>query len=422
MSRHILVGLLALVWMGTVTRSVATNEVGSVVLAWSLAPLLVPLLSLGLPFAISHFLASSRVEPFSMASWVRYLAVRTTYVMLAAVGLGTLLWELFGDLSGLYLLAALIVPAATITALIAAVHQGLEDFGRHAALTLMPTLTVTVLTLVLAWSDQASATTIVGCLTAAHWLTAALGLWSIRTRSLLDEETNRRLVREALPYSRQLWVSEVAAAIRARADLYVLGLLVGTSAVGLYGAAATVAAQLGIISQAAHLVVFPAASRYHSATHTIDSPTIPTARLSLSLTLIGAVVLGLGGEPILGMMFGAQYRDGASILIWYLPGVALLGLGRVITADLSGRGEARLVKRISVISSAAGILMLIPLTAVYGVVGSALAFSLTAGLSTAWRTAEFVRRSEDRLRDLLGVRKGDLALLSGGRIGPRDRR
>lgn len=60
-------------------------------------------------------------------------------------------------------------------------------------------------------------------------------------------------------------------------------------------------------------------------------------------------MLAVLSAPLLGVVFGASYRRGTWALVLLLVAILPLGLGRILSADLKGRG------RVGVVSIAAGV-------------------------------------------------------------------
>jgi O-antigen/teichoic acid export membrane protein len=101
----------------------------------------------------------------------------------------------------------------------------------------------------------------------------------------------------------------------------------------------------------------------------------------LAITIVGAIGLALFGKLAIRIIFSNAFIDAYIPLLVLLPGVVLLGAGKVLVNDIAGRGYPHynsITAGVSLIATIILDLILIPLT---GVVGAAIASSVSYALA-----------------------------------------
>jgi O-antigen/teichoic acid export membrane protein len=99
-------------------------------------------------------------------------------------------------------------------------------------------------------------------------------------------------------------------------------------------------------------------------------------RTTLLLTALGAVGLALVGRPFIEIVYSADFLAAYIPMLVLLPGIVLLGGGKVLTNEVAGRGYPQynsLASGVSLILTVVLDLMLIPR---FGVVGASAASTM----------------------------------------------
>jgi O-antigen/teichoic acid export membrane protein len=179
--------------------------------------------------------------------------------------------------------------------------------------------------------------------------------------------------RELLPLARRLRTyvpSVLQVPVYARADVIILGFLVGTAGVGIYSAAFRIVYLLIMFANLASLSLFPVAARLYQTAPTDFAALYHGAfRVIVLLGLPAACGLWLIAPRLVVLIFGPEFVESASVLR-LLCWLALLFPMRAILSVLltsSDRQTAR--AKIEWLGAAimwAACLLLIPLTGLYG--------------------------------------------------------
>ncbi len=212
-----------------------------------------------------------------------------------------------------------------------------------------------------------------------------------------------QVLRHALSYGARIQVANIAWFLHYRADMFLIGYLVGPAALGFYATAVGLAEKLYLAPSAIGTVLFPRVAAT-DATETRDL-TPRVSRHTLWLTLCLAVVLAAVAWPVVYLLFGTAFLPSVAPLWLLLPGVVSLAVGRVLSADLNGRGLPGSVARANssmMLLNLALNLWWIPL---WGIAGAAAATSIS------YSAAVFLLAR--RYRKASGATWSELILLSG---------
>ena len=121
-----------------------------------------------------------------------------------------------------------------------------------------------------------------------------------------------------------------------RLDVFVLNFIAGPAAVGVYTVSVRLAELVWQMPNAASFVIFPRAAARSS--HEMNRFTPRVFRWTLVLTATAALGLAVIARPAIRFIYGSAF-DGAFLpMLLLLPGVVLLGGGKVLANDVAGRG------------------------------------------------------------------------------------
>ena len=189
---------------------------------------------------------------------------------------------------------------------------------------------------------------------------------------------DRVSARAMLTYGLPATMSGLALALHAATDRLVVTTMLGHATGGQYGVAADFTRQLILVpAMALGSAVVPAAVRAFSTggpdaarRHLAES-----GELMLALLLPAAVGLSLTGRDLASVVLGEQFRDTAALLI---PLLSFVWLFQAISQNyvhlsfhMTGRGRGMMWQ--SLVSMAANVALIVPLTYAFGLMGAASA-------------------------------------------------
>lgn len=162
-----------------------------------------------------------------------------------------------------------------------------------------------------------------------------------------------------------------------RVDLLIVAGMLGFSAAGQYVVAFTAVELLWVVPNALAVVLFPrVAASELNATKRGSEATAQIARLTILLLVVFALAGAILAPFAIPHVFSAAFRSSVVPLELLIPGVVLSGVGKVLSADLAGRGHVGLPGLANGIGLAVMVGLDFLLIPIVGLRGAALASSV----------------------------------------------
>jgi O-antigen/teichoic acid export membrane protein len=213
-------------------------------------------------------------------------------------------------------------------------------------------------------------------------------------------------LRSVLRFSLQSWGGNLLQQINYRFDVLILGGFASAAAVGVYSIALTLTSIAWVLPQALQTVLFPRTASLAASAEArevtleeADEALARATRHGVLLTVPTAalvVVLLLVGVPLL---YGSRFHETIVLGFIMLPGVLLLGIAKILSAAIAGRGEPRYTLYATLISTPVTVGLYFALIPLAGARGAAVASAISYGL-TSLVTYVYFRRVAD-----LGIRR-----------------
>ncbi|GAC1318372.1 MAG: hypothetical protein NVSMB25_07760 [Thermoleophilaceae bacterium] len=186
----------------------------------------------------------------------------------------------------------------------------------------------------------------------------------------------RRVVRrDSRPYAAQ----DVVGILLAKIDTVILSFLATSAAVGRYGAAYRLLESTFFLTFAV-TGAFAAMFTYlrHDSEPTIGAAYERSLKLTIILLMPCAIAFGILARPISRAFFGPQLADAAHAVTFLAPVVLLLGIIQLAMTLITGRRDAVIVVRITVLAVAVNIALNLILIPILHDRGAAIAMLVTA--------------------------------------------
>lgn len=202
----------------------------------------------------------------------------------------------------------------------------------------------------------------------------------------------------ALRFGLQSWGANLLQQINYRFDVLILGAFAATSDVGVYAVALTLTGTAWVLPQALQTVLFPRVASLDEAAHAgeisseeSDAGLAKAVRHGVLLTLPAGLlisVLLLGGVPLL---YGSKFHETTWLGFVLLPGTLMLGIGKVLSSGVAGRGYPRYAFYSAAISASLTCALYFGLIPTYHAWGAAIGSSISYGF-TALLALYFFRK------------------------------
>ncbi len=300
-------------------------------------------LSGGIAVANVYFAGSRRLSLDQLAANSTALGLIGSVLGVVVVGLlaksGWLNWLVPDVPAALIGLAMISLPVLLLNTYFSALMQGTQQIPALNVVNVgqgILTLALTLLLVVgLGWGISGAVLAVFGAglggLVAMTWILRRAGA---HFRPRLD----RVVLHQTYGYGLRGYVGNVLQFFNYRLDVLLVNGFLGPAAVGIYGAAVGLAELLWYLPNAVGFVIFPKASATRAEEMNRFTPRV--FGLTLGLTAVGAVVLALLGPLLIRIVFGPAFSASYAPLLALLPGIVLLGGGKVLTSELAGRGYA----------------------------------------------------------------------------------
>jgi len=149
---------------------------------------------------------------------------------------------------------------------------------------------------------------------------------------------------------------------------------------GVYVLAVQMSERLWMLSQATGTVLYPRFSAMHGNPVERYRLAIKAGIIVGGVTLAGSIVLAVAIYFLLEPIFGAAYKATFAPFLWMLPGVVMWGVARMYSNCIAAAGKPEWNLCAVLLSAIVNILANVLLIPRYGVIGAAIASSISYAL------------------------------------------
>jgi O-antigen/teichoic acid export membrane protein len=214
--------------------------------------------------------------------------------------------------------------------------------------------------------------------------------------------------------------------VNLRPDLFILNAYATTAATGIYSVALSITSSGFILSQSLATVLLPRAALHRaggSATVLVGERTAASAVRHAVLVSFGAalaIAVLLVAVPVL---WGADFDRTTEYGLIMLPGVVLLGIGRVMVAAFTGRGHPHFALAIGILSFPATLIAYLLVIPDHGTLGAAIVTSVSYVMAALLAGLLFFTTVRTPAREVLVPTSADAADYKkfARRLNPRGR-
>jgi O-antigen/teichoic acid export membrane protein len=414
MIRQVIAIVLGMAISILLARGLGVEDRGVYAVALLLPRTLVTFLNLGVAPATVYFVGRGDREleaaargNIALAFWNSLLAV--------LVGAMVIVWggeTLFpGVPVNLLLISLAVAPLLLHTTYLLAILQGIQDFRAYNWVTMIPQMVMLALVLVLVWwipgGPLGALAAFLGGNLAALAALIALLMRRSQSKRMFALWLDWAYTRQVMGYGLRAHVSNIIAFLNYRADMFLLNLFTGAAAVGVYAVAVGLAERMWILSKSVSTVMLPRIASLDGEEAKRRQLTPLIARhvrwCSLAMGLVTWVLAKWG----IVLLYSDAYLESAVALRALLPGVVALSFSKILANDIAGRGNPGINSQQSTIAFVVNVIANLILIPRLGVVGAALATSLSYSLLTILKLFVYIRIAQVSWRDVLLLNRED---------------
>lgn len=274
----------------------------------------------------------------------------------------------------LLFLALLILPIQMLTTYLGGILQGIQQIAKIMMVNLSIALLSLVLVALLLVFFHCGVT---GALIAhAMAIVAGLALSLVylqREGIAIVSGWSLNAMSQMLGFGLRGYIGNLLQFLNYRLDMFVVNYFLGSAEVGIYAVSVRCAELLWHLPNAVGFVIFPKAASSKPKAMNAFTPKVFGA--TVGLTALAGFGLAIVGEPLIILVYSEPFAVAYQPMLALLPGVVLMGGGKVLSNEIAGRGYPHynsLNSGIALLVTVALDLILIPH---YGALGAALASS-----------------------------------------------
>jgi O-antigen/teichoic acid export membrane protein len=222
-----------------------------------------------------------------------------------------------------------------------------------------------------------------GTIVAEILAVAALGWFVVRKVAVSTRAFSPELSRAMLAFGIPLIASDLGGTLLNVGDRYVIQLMLGGEALGIYSAARNVCDYIqGILIASVGRAIVPMYVRMWEERGEAESRRFIERSLRIYIMIGAAVVAGLTavGEEILNVLASEKYREGHRLIFFLIAGLVVEGGTSIFGAGLYVFKQTKVLMWSVVASVVANIVLNVTLMPVFGIRGAAIATLLSYSL------------------------------------------
>jgi len=213
--------------------------------------------------------------------------------------------------------------------------------------------------------------------------------------------------KESIVYGLKIYLGNLVQFLNYRLDMFLVSFFMGVRFVGFYSIAVSLAELIWYFPDSFATMLFPRVSSSSEKENNRFTPLV-TRNVAL-LLLIEILFILVTGRFVVWLLYGEGFFPSLRPFYFLLPGVLILGFGKILSADLAGRGKPVINAYISIVALFINISLNIYLIPKMGMSGAALASTISYTVTGILTIIYFIKLTGCKLSKILFVQKEDFA-------------
>ena len=218
---------------------------------------------------------------------------------------------------------------------------------------------------------------------------------------------NKEYQQKSISYGFKSYLANMITFLNYRMDTFLIkALSKSTMAVGQYGVSVSLAEQIWVFASAISSVMFPYVTSIESDEEK-SKITSTTFKIVMIVTFFAILVLFFASN-LIGIIYGSDYYGSILPLKVLLLGIFCLSLGKILANDIAARGKPELNAISNLVGFVVNIGFNILLIPKFGIVGAAIATSISYTLTSIIFLVSFLKLTKLSLKDLFIFNKEEI--------------
>lgn len=232
-----------------------------------------------------------------------------------------------------------------------------------------------------------------------------IGIKSIRIKF------NKEYQKKNISYGFKSYLANMITFLNYRLDTFIIkALSKSTMTVGQYGVSVTLAEQVWVFASAISSVMFPYITSIENDEDK-SKVTSLTFKIVMVVTFMAIIVLFFASN-LIRFVYGEDYYGSIIPLKILLIGVFSLSLGKILANDIASRGKPELNALSNLIGLLVNVIFNILLIPRFGIVGAAMATSISYTLTSSIFLISFIKLTGLTLKELLVFNKEERVVIT----------
>lgn len=213
-----------------------------------------------------------------------------------------------------------------------------------------------------------------------------------------------------LNYSLPCYLGNLLQFCNYKIDIFVVSFFTSIAQLGMYTLAVSLAQLIWLISNSCTTVLLPKIATIKHNKHGTIVYTAQIVRIILTLSIITSLCMAIFIYFMLPILYGENFRGSIAPFMFLLPGIVIFSIAKILGAYMAGIG----MPKINTIASSFGFigtiafdLILIPQS---GIIGAAIASSISYFISTIILIYFFIKQSQLKIYNLFIIQTKDISL------------
>lgn len=413
-NRNILTMVLGFASTIIIARVLGPEKQGIYTLVVLLPNMLVTFLNVGIGPASVYYVGKQKYSIETIVSTNIFLALIISAISIVIGILSIVLFRdtFFKGVPIIYLFIILsVLPLLFANSFLQAVFQGLQDFKVFNLVAIFGSIMNLVFLIIVVLLLRLNVIGAIISFFASVIAPTLILIIYLKKRNIIVrfKYISKEFIKDSLIYGYKAHLSNILAFVNYRADILMISYFLSPAAVGIYNVAVSIAEKLWFISQPVSTVLFPRISSMKSDDER-NKLTAVVARNVLFISLIVAVILYFIIDILIVFIFGEQYKLASKVIKILLVGITLFSAERILSNDLAGRGKPEINLYTSLFTVATNVALNIVLIPISGILGAALATSITYSLAFILKIVIFCKITKVGFLSIILINKNDIKL------------